>query len=114
MKIHKLFLLLGLVACGAQNALFADDITDAIAEGQSDAVVLTDDEQAACQNIQQLWIQKYIELGTHQEVTDAMQTIADDNRDDFEVLLQYYGENVQDEQGNITRVVIVPTYFVIR
>lgn len=75
---------------------------------------ITAEEAAACDRIAQKLNARYAELALHEIVETAMQKIADENREDFEIALRVRGVDAEDVDGNIVHVLPLPTYFIIR
>lgn len=75
---------------------------------------ITVEDAEACDRIAKLLNDRYSDLAVHEQVESAMQKIADENREDFEVALRARGVDAEDQEGNIVRILPLPVYFIIR
>ena len=73
----------------------------------------TQAEQDAYNRVIEKLIQRYEDLGVHELITEALQEIADENRDDFEVVLKFSGIDDPMAPGN-TVLPFGPVYFRIQ
>jgi hypothetical protein len=70
-------------------------------------------EQAAYERVVNKLLQRYEDLGVHDLIAEALQEVADENRDDFEVVLKFSGVENPMEPGTII-VPFGPVFFGIR
>lgn len=89
-----------LIACFALLVLMgnvrAENQEVAVQEAQQETRQITAEEEAACRRIMEHLRNCYAELNLHTDIETALQGVADEYRDDFEVAKHILGVQLED------------------
>ena len=81
---------------------------------KSAQVEITEEESAAYNRFIDKLREEYLELDVQDRIVDAFQKTANENREDFEVVLRLRGVDLENAEGEIVQSFIVPLYIAVQ